>query len=154
MRNNELIELVRDVESLYRNDGWQHLQPAQIAELLAMVRHALELEPVARVRSSDPSTSRKAAESVALRSGSQRHRLLEQYVNAGSGLTDEQAGQRAGLAQFGVCYWKRCSELRNHGFIEPLGFTRLASTGEQQQVCGITDAGRVVLERFTLARTG
>lgn len=153
MRNRELIELVRDVETLYRGDDWKRLQPEQVAELLAMVRHALELQPSGLVRASDPSTSRKAAASVVMRSGSQRHQLLRQYADC-EGLTDEQAGMMAGLRRPGVGYWKRCSELRECGYIQPLGFTRLASTGEHQQVCGITDAGRVVLEGLTLARTG
>lgn len=153
MRNNELINILRDVETLFRSDDWRHVRPEVVAEILVMARHAIEQQPVSTVRQSDPSTSRKAGKSAAMRSGSQRHRLLSMYANS-DGLTDEQAGLQAGLAQPGVCYWKRCSELREYGYIQPLGFTRLASTGEQQMVCGITDTGRVAVERLAVARAG
>lgn len=152
MKNQELIDLLKDVEYLFRHDGWQHLKPEAVAEVLVMARHAIELQPSSQVRLSDPATSRKAAQSAAIRSGSQRHLLLQQYAHS-KGLTDEQAGRMAGLLRPGVCYWKRCSELREFGYIEHLGFSREASTGEQQMVCGITTAGVKILEGSEMARS-
>jgi hypothetical protein len=43
------------------------------------------------------------------------------------------------------CYWKRCSELRQAGYIKPTGETRVSSAGVEQQVCRITIEGRQVL---------
>ena len=97
-------------------------------------------------RSTDPETSKTATASLTVRAGSQRHRLLQTYAAALSGLTDEEAGNASGLAQLPkCCYWKRCSELRQAGYIAPTGDTRLSSAEERQQVCRITDTGRQLL---------
>lgn len=145
----DLIALLRDFEAVYRSDDWRKLNPLVTAEVLRMAINALENGGLA-VRRSDPATSRQAAKSVAFRAGSQKYRLLQAYIGL-TGLTDEEAGAAAGLNRPGTCYWKRCSELRDAGFIEPLGFTRTASTGEQQQVCGVTMIGREAFERTFLA---
>jgi hypothetical protein len=63
------------------------------------------------------------------------------------GLTDEEAGMgtswlNSNMYDHRICYWKRCSELRKLGFIEPTGETRLSSAGQPQQVCKITVEGR------------
>ena len=98
------------------------------------------------VRNGDATTSRAPLPSLAIRAGSQRHKLLKQYGAAPYGLTDEQAGQVSGLADLPrCCYWKRCSELRQAGFIAPTGITRLSTADEAQQVCAITEAGRNIL---------
>lgn len=97
-------------------------------------------------RKSDPNTSKAAGESVAMRSGSQKYILLQAYANATEGLTDEEAGTNSGLASKPkCCYWKRCSELRQAGYISTTGETRASSVGEQQQVCVITEEGRKLL---------
>ena len=98
------------------------------------------------VRGGDVATSRAPLPNLAVRAGSQRHKLLKQYSAAPYGLTDEQAGQVSGLSELPrCCYWKRCSELRQAGFIVPTGITRLSAAGEAQQVCAITEAGRIAL---------
>lgn len=102
-------------------------------------------------RSSDPQTSKDAAASL------QDHditslcfRLLRQYFILGDGLTDEEAAKRA--AGYGKQpspgAWKRCSDLRREGWIEPTGETRRASSGRQQQVCAITEVGKQQLKDF------
>ena len=68
-------------------------------------------------RVSDPETSHAAAKAVAYRTGTQKARLLQAYLEAPEGLTDEEAGIRVGLPQA----WKRCSDLRNDGVIESVG---------------------------------
>lgn len=153
MTNHELIELLADFEVIYRGNDWRRLNPKVTAEAFRLAINALERPSIA-VRASDPSTSRRAAANVAPRAGSQRHRLLAVYADHPDGLTDEEAGRLAGLARPGVCYWKRCSELREGVFIEPLGFSRVASTGEAQQVCGITNAGRMIVGEGKLAVAG
>ena len=100
-------------------------------------------------RSTDPITSHEAALSVTVRAGSQQAQLLQAYADAGAlGLTDDEAGVNTGLAaKPGCCWWKRCSELRQAGYIVPIGnVTRLSRAGENQQVCGITNAGIEALQ--------
>jgi len=97
-------------------------------------------------RTSDPDTSKAGAISVSFRAGTQKMLLLQAYANLTAGLTDEEAGTNSGLAQKPkCCYWKRCSELRQAGFIKTIGLTRPSSVGEAQQVCAITEAGLAML---------
>ena len=70
-------------------------------------------------RTSDPDTSKAGAISVSFRAGTQKMPKC--------------------------CYWKRCSELRQAGFIKTIGLTRPSSVGEAQQVCAITEAGLAML---------
>ena len=96
------------------------------------------------VRANDPETSTKAAQNLSVRAGSQRALLLSQY-DADS-MTDEEAGHASGLALLPkCCYWKRCSELRQAGYIATTGVTRPSSAGVEQQVCAITQAGHDLL---------
>lgn len=103
-------------------------------------------------RSTDPDTSR-AAEPVKVRAGTQRAILLEAFSwaerfrfgigkDALPGLTDEQAMQYAHGVSASSEYAKRCSELREGGFIEPTGETRTGAAGAQRIVSRITDKGR------------
>ncbi len=97
------------------------------------------------VRPTDPPTSQQAARSRKnrLRWGSQRHVLLYQFQLAGaSGLTDEQAGKEAGLYEKRSCFWKRCGELRELGWIADNGTTRKSECGHDVMVSAITPSGR------------
>ena len=100
------------------------------------------------VRANDPTTSAKAAATIWVRAGSQRAKLLAQYdLDA---MTDEEAGHASGLAILPkCCYWKRCSELRQAGYIATTGVTRPSSAGVEQQVCAITQAGHDLLGSIT-----
>lgn len=96
-------------------------------------------------RSTDPETSH-VAEPVKIRAGTQRAKLLEAFAGyfalERGGLTDEQAmGCSHGVLPHSE-YSKRCSELREGGFIEPTGETRAGSAGPQRIVSRITDKGR------------
>ena len=96
------------------------------------------------VRRNDKATSKAGAQSLTVRAGSQRHLILSRY--ALEALTDEEAGRMSGLSSLPkCCYWKRCSELRQAGYIKPTGETRVSSAGVEQQVCRITIEGRQVL---------
>lgn len=97
--------------------------------------------PEPRARQSDPVTSTEAARAVALRAGTQAARIAVAYRDNGD-LIDDEAGQLAGLGHAG--YWKRCSDLRRAGIIEPTGETRPGRSGEQQRVCGLTALGRTL----------
>lgn len=99
-----------------------------------------------RSRRSDPDTSAAGGDSVAYRAGSQKARLLREYA-VSLDLTDEEAAGAAGLSMRS-CWWKRCSELRQDGMIEPVpGAKRLGTAGDYQMVCRITDAGRAAMGR-------
>jgi len=95
------------------------------------------------VRANDPATSKAGAKESVMSARSHRYKLLVCYQAAD--LTDSEAGQASGLAQTGSGYWKRCSELRQAGYIEDLGKVRTVHTGMQQRVCSITQAGREIL---------
>jgi hypothetical protein len=93
-------------------------------------------------RSADPDTSREGAKDVKPRQGSQMSQLLAVYANARIGLTDEEAGERSGLADKPrCCYWKRCSDLRRLGLIEDSNTRRAGSSGSDMMVCTITAKG-------------
>lgn len=106
-----------------------------------------DVVPVAPARHTDHSTSQQAAKAVAMRAGSQQHMLLRAYGMAGGvGLTDEEAASVTRLDQRpSCCWWKRCSELRQAGYISDTGRTRTSVAGEQRMVCEITEAGRTAL---------
>lgn len=116
-------------------------------------------DPDAHARRNDPSTSKAGARSAAIRAGSHKARLLEAYFDAQPapavgmencpGLTDTEAASAADLLSVG--YWKRCSDLRNDGLIEPIlhigGATviRYTGNGDANMVCKITELGMATL---------
>lgn len=103
-------------------------------------------------RSTDPTTSHDAARLIAAKAESHRILLLAEYAAAGTaGLIDDEAGAHADLLHTG--YWKRCSDLRNAGVIEPTGHTRIGRAGREQQVCAITPEGSRVMSIRGIARS-
>ncbi len=98
-------------------------------------------------RNTDPGTSHAATRAIALRAGTQRARLLEAFAleAAAFGLTDEEAADLADGVPYRSEFAKRCSELREAGWIEPTGQTRKGVAGHDRIVSRITDAGRIVL---------
>jgi hypothetical protein len=99
------------------------------------------IHPRSGARKYDPETSKSAAKSVFFRSGSQKCVLLMTYHKHGE-LTDEEAGEMSGLrSNRSCCYWKRCSELREAGYITVVGLRRSDTTKEAQQTCHITETG-------------
>lgn len=113
--------------------------------------------PFRSARSTDPETSRDAGDSLTRREGplpritqnSQRHKLLHAYQLCGelAPISDAEAALIAGVPQRS-CWWKRCSELRQAGFIAPDGHRLDADTEAVVRVCRITDAGMVELHRL------
>lgn len=99
------------------------------------------------VRANDPKTSKAGAKAAVLTARSHRYKLLVCYQAAD--LTDSEAGQASGLAQTGSGYWKRCSELRQAGYIATTGVSRPSSAGVDQQVCAITQAGHDLLSSLS-----
>lgn len=140
-----------DVASALRHNGWTVTllgegTPNDPARTLGEGRKG-------RTRTGDHTTSAAGARAVAVRAGTQAHRLLVAYeIHSYIGLTDEEAAGRAEL--LGSCYWKRCGELREDGLIETVPspghdgvYTRLGSAGTARIVCRITDAGRNMLSK-------
>ena len=104
-------------------------------------------------RAQDTPTSRAGASHVRLRLHSQQAVLLAVYAHtdALAGITDEEAGERSGLAaQPRCCYWKRCSELRHKGFIKDTGRVKEGSSGSYMMLCEITDAGLAEFGRLRM----
>ena len=84
---------------------------------------------------------RSVSEDLRIRAGSQRWELLKKYVEHGP-LTNEQAGDLSGLSgKKSCCYWKRCSELLKHGYLEDTGTEIVSQVGEMQRVCRVTSKG-------------
>lgn len=98
--------------------------------LLGLSEPVKDTNPRTIVRTTDPITSQIAARAVSYRTGTQKARLLQAYLSEPEGLTDDEAGMRVGLPQA----WKRCSDLRNDGVIEPVG-TRPGLHGTPVMVC-------------------
>lgn len=108
-------------------------------------------------RSTDPVTSHKAAAAITVKAGSQRAKLLDAFMDSykteisswqghfPSGLTDEEAMNRALGVSPSSEFSKRCSELREAGLIEATGETRPGGSGHQRIVSKITDKGRAVV---------
>lgn len=108
-----------------------------------------ELGRVIPSRGTDPDTSHEAAKEVKIRANSQRAYLLAEFYRfqMEDGLTDEQAMDYAYPNVSATSeYSKRCSELREGGFIEPTGETRPGSAGPQRIVSRITAKGRAWIE--------
>ena len=96
-----------------------------------------DTNPTHIARSTDPETSRKAAERVAYRSGTHKARLLAEYRAVyPNGLTDDEAGDLVGL----MGAWKRCADLRNDGMIEPFD-VKMGRYGTEVRVCRATERG-------------
>lgn len=83
------------------------------------------------VRTADPKTSHAGAKDVNFRAETQKHRILKAYER-GPLIADE-AAVRSGTQR--SCYWKRCSELREMGLIEPTGLQRRGFAGSEQMEC-------------------
>jgi hypothetical protein len=100
------------------------------------------------VRTDNGATSKAGAKSLRVRAGSQRALLLSRYEV--DSMTDEEAGHASGLAMLPkCCYWKRCSELRQAGYIATTGVMRRSSAGVDQHVCAITEAGHDLLRSLS-----
>jgi hypothetical protein len=101
-------------------------------------------------RATDPATSQQAAcaatpageSRTAAGRQNMRRRIAREYLAHPEGLTDEEATHRAGLPTG----WRRCSELRQAGVLEPTGVTRITSYGRQARVCRLTEPARAELQ--------
>lgn len=105
-------------------------------------------------RNSDPHTSKAGAQDVSGRKITQSMRLLRTYVGKVSGQTDDEAAAQAELTH--TCYWKRCSELRQEGYIHTLKImgstvTRKGKAGSERIVCWLSDEGLKKLKEEGLA---
>lgn len=97
-------------------------------------------------RTTDPVTSHAAAKEIRVKAGSQRAYLLHCFWNFPGGLTDEEAMRCSHGVSAMSEFSKRCSELREGGFIEATGETRAGSAGPQRIVSRITAKGRAWIE--------
>jgi hypothetical protein len=110
----------------------------------------LEIFPWAR--NTDPKTSKAVGKDkdTLLKWGSQRHKILAVYKDNPQGLIDEEAGEISGLRDIrSCCYWKRCSELRQAGYLEDTGLTKKSKANKDQLISKITEKG---LERLSVLK--
>lgn len=116
-------------------------------------RHPEKAYSLFDVRADDSATSKDGSQAVKIRKDSQQYVLLQTYANPAHwthGLTDEEAGERSGLAaKPRCCYWKRCSELRELGLLEDTGIVRPSSAGCDQRAFRITMLGMSVAARLS-----
>lgn len=72
---------------------------------------------------------------------SQCKRLLLTYLEKDR--TDDEAALAARLYEIDCCYWRRCADLRELGYLEWTGCKRKSKvTGHQRGVCRLTPIGR------------
>jgi len=96
-------------------------------------------------RRDDPDTSKKAAsKNNRLRWNSQKRLLLSAFSEC-EDMTADEAGRATGLIGTRANYWKRCSELRELGYIRDTGETRLSECNEPQIVSRVTLLGLAAL---------
>lgn len=91
-------------------------------------------------RNTDPETSHKATKAIHIRAGNQRTLLLRAF-DALEDATDEEAMEHAEGVSASSEYAKRCSELRQAGYIEATGDERTGGSGQSRIVCRITTKG-------------
>lgn len=99
-------------------------------------------------RNTDPQTSHDAASRIIVTANNQRGKLLAPYFSQVAlerqGLTDDEAQELSGVGILS-CWWKRCSELREGGFIEWTGMVRKGSADVDRMVCKVTGLGIATL---------
>lgn len=93
-------------------------------------------------RGDDPETSHAAARSLGGHAGTMRRRLLDAFAAADR--TAEEAATAAGYSGADGA-WKRVSDLLRAEMVAPTGETREATSGRQQRILRITEAGRRAL---------
>jgi hypothetical protein len=98
-------------------------------------------------RTSDPSTSRRAAMATPGRKANHRRALLEAYARGPA--TDFDAGALAGI-EYHECS-RRGADLRRSGLVAPTGDTAPSPMGKAARVCEITPAGWRALGRDDIA---
>ena len=97
-------------------------------------------DPKVKVRSSDPETSKRAAQEIGIRVNSSRFKLLMAHFTERNGLTDEEAATHAGLPLTSE-YATRCSELERAGLLASMPTHRTGSSGQLRVVRRITVKG-------------
>lgn len=100
------------------------------------------VSPRSGARATDPVTSKESAKEVQVRAGSYRAQILAVYITAqGIALTDVQASRLAKMPDRS-CWWKRCSELRQGGYIEDTGEVfHDPETDKDVMLCRATEKG-------------
>lgn len=93
-------------------------------------------------RITDPETSHEVLKNknITIKWGTHRYSLLMEYAENPDGLIDEKACELAGIADL-ASPWRRCTDLRQGGYIQHTGQKEKSSRGCNQMVCKITEKG-------------
>jgi hypothetical protein len=94
-------------------------------------------------RTTDPSTSKRAAAAARYRTGTHKALILLAHGNNPQGLTDEEAAPASGLTYHQA--ERRCCDLRNDGMLMPNGQERAGTSGSMMRVSVLTDLGFATL---------
>lgn len=97
--------------------------------------------PGPHARTTDPHTSHEAAHRLSDKTTIMRAMLAE-FARYENGLTAEWV---CGLTDHLNGGWKRVSDLKRLGYIEPTGKTVTGTSGRKQQLLAITEEGRAAL---------
>jgi hypothetical protein len=108
-----------------------------------------DLSGIPRARNSDPETSHEAAEQLTTAESHCRAMLREAWLISLTDtplFTDEILAEYAGLREQGICWWHRCSDLRELGMIK----WAYDKSGRQRKMIG-SNGRRVGISRITVA---
>jgi hypothetical protein len=99
-----------------------------VRQYLCKICYPMAANAPGGVRLTDPYCSHLGAAAVFGRSGNQRRKLFQSYMDLGA-LTDYDAAAWAGMlgGPRTPCYWKRCGELRDRGVIQFNGRRQLTT---------------------------
>lgn len=152
--NPERIELVQSVIGARRTQKRSRGLHTKAARARQGKRELLaeDVGQTIPARDTDPETSHAATAAQMLAGGgSQRAYLLEAFSRL-TDATDEEAMDSHPEVSPTSEYSKRCSELRDAGYIEPTGQTRPGRSGNARIVSRITEEGRVALAEARSSR--
>lgn len=134
---------------------WNELSPSLRREYIRMARGLMDawgtMNLPEAARTTDPATSHSSMPVSGVR---KQHclNLLRIHARNPRGLTDREAAAKAHLLETPSCWWKRCSDLRSQGLIEPVAdpdtgaaVTVLGPLGRPVQVSRITKIGTLFL---------
>lgn len=104
-------------------------------------------------RKDDRATSRAAAISQYPRSGSNKLRVLEEFVAAGSrGLTHGELTERLSPGNVATSTWRsRADELEDGGWLVDSGFVRPSPSGRPSTVWILSDAAKQEIQRRSVS---
>lgn len=138
----ELLRVASDAVVDWLDDqGWRYKMMGESVEFSVVQALDPAKNELGGFRSTDPDTSRKAAQDNYMRSGSQSHKLFLAVAAAGeNGLTAWEGVEKTGIPYKSLS--PRAKGLKRKGLVSANGKTRPTDTGSKAEVLVLTDQGR------------